>query len=76
MTLLDKKTTIDTVRLAIFMVVTTLATALLAVTIGNVNFDAATEYKAVFTDVDRAEQGRRRPHRRRAGRPGRGDRAS
>ena len=49
--LLDKKTSIDTVRLAIFVVVTTIATALLAVTIGNISFNATTKYRAVFTDV-------------------------
>jgi phospholipid/cholesterol/gamma-HCH transport system substrate-binding protein len=51
MKLLDKKTSIDTVRLAIFVVVTTVATALLAVTIGNISFTATTKYRAVFTDV-------------------------
>jgi len=49
--LLDKKTSLDTVRLAIFVVVTTVATALLAVTIGNISFTATTKYRAVFTDV-------------------------
>jgi phospholipid/cholesterol/gamma-HCH transport system substrate-binding protein len=49
--LLDKKTSIDTVRLAIFVVVTTVATALLAVTIGNISFNSTTKYKAVFTDA-------------------------
>ncbi|MFI6828688.1 MCE family protein [Kribbella sp. NPDC050241] len=51
MKFLDKKTSIDTVRLAIFVVVTTVATALLAVTIGNITFNAATKYRAVFTDA-------------------------
>jgi phospholipid/cholesterol/gamma-HCH transport system substrate-binding protein len=49
--LLDKKTSLDTVRLAIFVVVTTVATALLAVTIGNISFNSTTKYKAVFTDA-------------------------
>jgi phospholipid/cholesterol/gamma-HCH transport system substrate-binding protein len=49
--LLDKKTSLDTVRLAIFVVVTTVATALLAVTIGNITFNATTKYRAVFTDA-------------------------
>ncbi|WP_433162469.1 MCE family protein [Kribbella sp. CA-247076] len=49
--LLDKKTSLDTVRLAIFVVVTTVATALLAVTIGNISFTPTTKYKAVFTDA-------------------------
>lgn len=51
MKLLDKKTSIDSVRLAIFVLVTTVATALLAVTIGNISFTPTTKYKAVFTDV-------------------------
>ncbi len=33
------------------MVITTVATALLAVTIGNISFNATTKYRAVFTDV-------------------------
>jgi phospholipid/cholesterol/gamma-HCH transport system substrate-binding protein len=49
--LLDKKTSLDTVRLAIFVVVTTVATALLAVTIGNITFNATTKYRAVFSDA-------------------------
>nr|WP_202894058.1 MCE family protein [Kribbella italica] len=48
---MDKKTSIDSVKLAIFVVVTTVATALLAVTIGNISFTPTTKYKAVFTDV-------------------------
>ena len=51
MKILDKKTSLDTVRLAIFVVVTTVATALLAVTIGNISFNATTKYRAVFTDA-------------------------
>ncbi|TDU90863.1 phospholipid/cholesterol/gamma-HCH transport system substrate-binding protein [Kribbella voronezhensis] len=51
MKLFDKKTSLDTVRLGIFVVVTTIATALLAVTIGNISFNATTKYRAVFTDV-------------------------
>ncbi|TCO49523.1 phospholipid/cholesterol/gamma-HCH transport system substrate-binding protein [Kribbella antiqua] len=51
MKLLDKKTAFDTVRLGIFIVVTTVATALLAVTIGNISFNQTTKYRAVFTDA-------------------------
>ena len=51
MKLLDKKTAGDTVRLGIFIVVTTLATALLAITIGNISFGATNGYKAVFSDA-------------------------
>lgn len=51
MSLLDKRTTSDAVKLLIFIVVTTVATSLLVVTIGNVSFNAKTEYKAVFSDA-------------------------
>ncbi len=44
MKLLDKQTAGDTVRLTIFVVVTVLATALLAITIGNVSFGATRDY--------------------------------
>ncbi|MFK4090374.1 MCE family protein [Kribbella sp. NPDC020789] len=55
--LLDKKTSFDIVRLSIFVVVTTIATALLAVTIGNITFNATTKYRAVFTDAVGLNQG-------------------
>ena len=51
MKMLDKKTAGDSVRLAIFIVVTTLATALLAITIGNITFGPKDTYKAVFADA-------------------------
>ena len=51
MKMLDAKTTVDAVKLTVFMVVTTLATGLLVITIGNVTFGQSTEYKAVFSDV-------------------------
>jgi phospholipid/cholesterol/gamma-HCH transport system substrate-binding protein len=57
MSFLDKKTTFDTVRLGIFVVITTVATALLAVTIGNISFNPTTKYKAVFTDAVGLNQG-------------------
>ncbi|MEV0795046.1 MCE family protein [Kribbella sp. NPDC050459] len=57
MTFFDKKTTFDTVRLGIFVVVTTIATALLAVTIGNISFNPTTKYRAVFTDAVGLNQG-------------------
>ncbi|MET9316738.1 MlaD family protein [Kribbella sp. NPDC003505] len=57
MSLFDKKTTFDTVRLGIFVVVTTIATALLAVTIGNISFNPTTKYRAVFTDAVGLNQG-------------------
>lgn len=51
MSLLDKRTAADAVKLAIFIVVTTLATSLLVITIGNVSFNDSKEYKAVFSDA-------------------------
>jgi phospholipid/cholesterol/gamma-HCH transport system substrate-binding protein len=48
---LDKRTTGDLVRLLVFMVVTTLATAVLVVTIGNITFAGSRDYKAVFADA-------------------------
>jgi phospholipid/cholesterol/gamma-HCH transport system substrate-binding protein len=51
MKMLDKDTAGDAIKLVIFIVVTTLATALLVITIGNVSFASSKEYKAVFTDA-------------------------
>ena len=48
---LDKRTTLDLVKLLVFMLVTTLATGVLVMTIGNVSFGATREYKAVFVDA-------------------------
>ena len=49
MSLLDKKTAIDATKLLIFMVVTTLATGVLVLTIGNITFGGSREYKAEFS---------------------------
>jgi phospholipid/cholesterol/gamma-HCH transport system substrate-binding protein len=51
MSLLDKRTASDAVKLAIFIVVTTVATSLLVFTIGNVSFSSTKDYKAVFSDA-------------------------
>ncbi len=51
MKLLDKKTSADLVKLLVFIVVTTLATGVLVVTIGNLSFASTKEYKAVFADA-------------------------
>jgi phospholipid/cholesterol/gamma-HCH transport system substrate-binding protein len=51
MKMLDKRTTADATKLLIFIVVTTLATGLLVVTIGNISFGDTREYKAVFSDA-------------------------
>ncbi|MDP3894494.1 MCE family protein [Nocardioides sp.] len=51
MSILDKKTAGDLVRLTIFMVVTVMATSLLVITIGNLSFGKTREYSAVFSDA-------------------------
>ncbi|HEX6875987.1 MAG TPA: MCE family protein [Nocardioidaceae bacterium] len=51
MSLLDKRTASDAVKLVIFIVVTTLATSLLVFLIGNVSFSSTKDYKAVFSDA-------------------------
>ncbi|MDO7867732.1 MCE family protein [Nocardioides jiangxiensis] len=54
---LDKRTAQDLVRLSIFMVITALATGLLAVTIGNLSFQPTEDYKAVFSDATGVNKG-------------------
>lgn len=51
MKLLDLRTTADLTKLVVFMVVTTLATGLLVVTIGNISFADTKEYRAQFVDA-------------------------
>ena len=51
MSILDKKTRGDLVKLMIFMMVTTLATGVLVVLIGNLTFESTRTYKAVFSDA-------------------------
>ena len=51
MKLLDKSTAIDATKLVIFILVTTVATGLLVVTIGNISFGASKQFKAVFSDA-------------------------
>lgn len=48
---LDARTTRDLVKLLIFIVVTTLATSVLAITIGNLSFAPKHEYRAEFVDA-------------------------
>ncbi len=57
MKVLDAKTMAALVKLVIFIVVTTLATGVLVVTIGNVSFAGSTEYKAEFVDATGVVQG-------------------
>ena len=51
MSILDKKTRGDLVKLVIFIVVTTLSTGVLVVLIGNLTFGASRTYKAEFSDA-------------------------
>ena len=51
MKLLDRKTTADATKLGIFMLVTTVFTAMLVVTIGNITFGASRTYHAEFVDA-------------------------
>jgi len=51
MALLDKRTFNDMVKLLIFIVITTLATSVLVVTIGNISFAGKKEYRAEFVDA-------------------------
>ena len=51
MSLLDKRTAVDLTKLLIFIVVTTMATGVLVVTIGNVTFGSSRSYQAEFVDA-------------------------
>ena len=51
MKVLDRRTTSDLVKLLVFIVVTTLATSVLVVLIGNISFTPKHEYRAVFVDA-------------------------
>ncbi len=51
MSILDKKTRGDLVKLLIFIIVTTLSTGVLVVLIGNISFQTNRNYKAVFSDA-------------------------
>lgn len=51
MSILDKKTSGDLVKLLVFIVVTSLATGVLVVLIGNFTFSSSRDYKAVFSDA-------------------------
>ena len=51
MSVLDKQTRSSLVKLVIFMVVTTMATGVLVVLIGNLTFQSSRDYKAVFSDA-------------------------
>jgi phospholipid/cholesterol/gamma-HCH transport system substrate-binding protein len=57
MKLLDAKTSGDLVKLLVFIVVTSLATGVLVVLIGNLTFQDSRPYKAVFSDATGVFQG-------------------
>jgi phospholipid/cholesterol/gamma-HCH transport system substrate-binding protein len=57
MKLLDRRTASATVKLVIFCVVTTVATAVLAATIGNITLARKSTYAAIFTDVTGLNKG-------------------
>ncbi len=55
--ILDKRTSVDLVKLLVFVVVTSLATAVLVVTIGNIGFGKSRDYRAEFTDATGVNKG-------------------
>lgn len=57
MALLDKRTLGDLVKLVIFIVITTLATGVLVVTIGNLTFSGSRDYRAEFVDATGVNKG-------------------
>jgi phospholipid/cholesterol/gamma-HCH transport system substrate-binding protein len=57
MSLLDKKTRVAGAKLIVFIVVTTLATGVLVVLIGNFTFGSSRTYQAEFTDATGVNKG-------------------
>ena len=55
--ILDARTSVDLVKLLVFVVVTSLATTVLVVTIGNIGFGSSREYRAEFTDATGVNKG-------------------
>ena len=51
MPLLDKRTAGDLTKLLIFILVTTVATGVLVVVIGNISFGGSKQFKAEFSDA-------------------------
>lgn len=51
MSILDKQTRGDLVKLIIFIIVTTLCTGVLVMLIGNITFQSTRDYRAVFSDA-------------------------
>jgi phospholipid/cholesterol/gamma-HCH transport system substrate-binding protein len=55
--LLDRRTRADLAKLLVFVVVTTLATGLLVLVIGNISFGGTHDYRAVFSDATGVNKG-------------------
>ena len=72
MKLLDKKTSFDLAKLVAFMVVTTLATSVLVIIIGNFDFGGSQPVPGRVHRRHRRREGRRHPDRRGQGRHGQG----
>jgi len=51
MKVLDKKTAVDLTKLLIFILVTTMATGVLVIMIGNISFGGSKDYRAEFVDA-------------------------
>jgi phospholipid/cholesterol/gamma-HCH transport system substrate-binding protein len=57
MKILDLRTSLDLVKLLVFIVVTALATSVLVITIGNISFAPTNDYRAVFSDATGVVEG-------------------
>ena len=57
MSVLDRASALALSKLTIFIVVTTMATSVLVVTIGNLSFDEKNSYHAIFTDATSVVEG-------------------
>jgi phospholipid/cholesterol/gamma-HCH transport system substrate-binding protein len=55
--LLDRRTSVDLVKLLVFVVVTALCTGLLVLVIGNVSFGGSKQYRAEFVDATGVNKG-------------------
>lgn len=48
---IDRQTTLDLVKLVVFIIATSIATGMLVIVIGNLSLEKTNEYRAVFSDV-------------------------
>ena len=51
MSILDRRTRGDLVKLLVFILITTMSTGVLVILIGNISFESTRNYKAVFSDA-------------------------